>query len=227
MSFSGAWAPPSRTCAQVGTYVKRQFGDESGVQIQDSDIINWVNQAQDEINNANRVLTTYFETPTVPGQAEYDFPDDSILEVDSLAIDGRVLPNVPFNTAQDRLAGMDPKLEFQGRPQFWYAWGGKLTIWPIPQSADHTIRIYAVRRPVLITATDQVLDLPDKYFSAICQFVMTQAYEMDENFPAAQQKSSQYHEETMRLIDEERQAQNQTYPVIQVQEGEGLGYYWW
>lgn len=221
MTLHGAWAPPTKTVQNVASYVKRQFGDESGVQIQDSDILNWINQAQDEINNANRVLVTYFEAPTVAGQVEYDFPNDNILEIDSLALDGVLLPNVPFHTAQERLSRVDPNSPYGGAPLFWYAWGGKITIWPVPQSDDSVIRLYCVRRPTALTTLDQVLDLPDKYFNAVCQAVMTQAYEMDENFPAAQQKSSQFHEETMRLVDEERRAQNMTYPVIQTDDG------WW
>ena len=43
----------TKTVQDVLLSVKRQFGDESGVQVTDSDIVRWVDDAQREISMNN------------------------------------------------------------------------------------------------------------------------------------------------------------------------------
>ena len=47
----------------VANRVKRTFGDESGVQVTDDDIIRWVNDAQLEISRQNEDLLEAVGTP--------------------------------------------------------------------------------------------------------------------------------------------------------------------
>ena len=65
---------PTRTVPEVITAVERQFGDEAGVQLIESDIIRWINDAQDVIVAKNKVLKAKSTSPSVANQAAYTFP---------------------------------------------------------------------------------------------------------------------------------------------------------
>jgi hypothetical protein len=193
--------------------LKRQFGDESGVQIQDQDVIRWVNDAQVVINERNKILKTASSTITVPGQAEYTFPNERILQIESVTLDSKLLPNVPFAQVQERLTFLDPSGNQHGYVQFWYVWAGKLVLWPTPDNMQ-TLKLFYTRQADAVQYVTDKIDLPDKYFPQILSYCLQQAYEMDENFQAAQVKGTQFDQDIARMADEERRGQQMTYPVI-------------
>jgi hypothetical protein len=50
------YSNPTKTVGQIYDYVKRAFGDESGVQLTNADIVRWINDAQNEIAEAAGVI---------------------------------------------------------------------------------------------------------------------------------------------------------------------------
>lgn len=217
--LQGQYLAGTKTAMDVINALKRQFGDESGVQVQDSDTIRWINDAQAVINERNKVLKTAASTTTVPGQKEYTFPGDNIVQIESLTLDGQLIPNVPFSQAQERLSALDPNLDFEGSTRFWYVWGGKLTLWPVPQGMQ-TLKLFYTRAVATIQFATDKLDLPDKYYPQILAYCLQQAYELDENFQAAQVKGTQFDQDVARMMDEERRGQQMTFPTINLVEGE-------
>ena len=61
-----------------------------------------------------------------------------------------------------------------------------------------------------------LLELPDEYFEDVVNYVLKQAYEMDEDWEASQVKSQQLSESLLKRGEEERTAQNMTYETITV-----------
>jgi hypothetical protein len=207
-----AYNPPTRVAQDVMSAVKRQFGDEAGVQIEDADIYRWINDAQDEINKRNRVLKASASGVSVAGTAAYSFPATDILQIESLHYDGARLENVGFAQAEDIIISKGSALD-SGTPQLWYEWGGKFTLWPKPSTAA-SILVYYTQKPVRVTAATDLLSLPDKYYNNVVQYVLQQAYEMDEDWQASQAKQQQFDAAVADLGEEERTAQNMTYNVI-------------
>jgi len=206
-SFSGA----SRTVQDVALSVRRQFGDDAGVQIEDQDIIRWVNEAQDVIVNRNRILKARSVVTSIRGQARYRWPDERILQVESIHYDGIAIPNVPFPEAE---RWFSENSTLSGPPQVWYEWAGAFTFVPTPD-AEKEIELYLTLKPTLIANLSDTLSVPDKYFSDVVRYVMLQAYEMDEDWDAVKTKQQQFDASVNELGEEERTAQNMTYPVIQ------------
>ena len=66
---------PTKTGLDVAAAVKRTFGDESGVQLVDNDIVNWINQAQVHIASSTRVLKTKATTSLISGQNTYSLAE--------------------------------------------------------------------------------------------------------------------------------------------------------
>ncbi|HWV44429.1 MAG TPA: DUF6682 family protein, partial [Nitrospira sp.] len=181
----------SRTVQNVMTVVKRQFGDESGVQLEDSDIINWVNDAQDTIVNRNRVLKAKSTTAITAGQSTVTFPNLRIIQIESVHYNGRILPNMSFVEAEQKISTSDPQSSESGIPLFWYEWAGTMTLWPTPD-ADGSLDLYYSAFPTRVTGATDSLSLPDKYFEDICRYVMQQVYEMDQDWQGSQAKQQQF-----------------------------------
>jgi hypothetical protein len=209
------YGPPTRKVMEVMTAVKRQFGDESGVQLEDADLIRWINDAQDVINYRNKVLKATATVATVVDQATYTFPASQVLQIESLHYNGVRIPNIPFSQAEESIIGSEP--DVSGEPQYWYEWGGTFTLWPAPNDAV-TITIYYTKLPTKIVAydTDTLLELPDKYFSDIVAYVLQQAYEMDEDWAASGAKAQQFAQNVEIKADDERRAQDMTFSTVTV-----------
>lgn len=206
---------PTRKVSDIFIAVKRQFGDESGVQLEDSDLLRWLNDAQNEINSENKVLKSTSTTPAVIGQGAYTFPSAQILQVESLHFNGVPVKNIPFAQAEDALIGVDPTA--MGIPQFWYEWGGTFTFWPAPDTTDN-ITLYYTKIPDDILpdydAVTAVIGLPDKYDGDIIAYMLKQAYEMDEDWQASGAKKQEFTEGLAAKRDDERRAQDMTFNVI-------------
>lgn len=209
-----SYGPSTRTVLDVMRAVKRTFGDESGVQLEDSDIIMWINDAQDEIVRRNQVLKAVSTSLSVIGQKDYSFPSDLILKVESIHYDGQRLENISFAQAEESIIH-NSNLQTQGTPEFWYEWAGQFSFLPIPDTAL-SITIYYTKKPERVVTADSLLSVPDKYYQNVLAYVMQQAYEMDEDWQASQIKQQQFDLSINDMGEEERTAQNMTYQTITV-----------
>lgn len=208
------YGPPTRKVAEVMIAVKRQFGDESGAELEDADILRWIIDAQNTINYENKILKSTATVPAVAGQATYTFPASSVLQIESLHYKGVRVPNVPFAQAEESLVGIDS--DARGTPQFWYEWGGTFTLWPAPEASDNvTIYYTAIASPIPSNwDANTTLMLPDKYFADIVGYVLMQAYEMAEDWQASGAKASQFKENVAMKSEDERRAQDMTFATI-------------
>lgn len=206
--------PSTRTYAQVSRAVKRTFGDEAGVQISNEDIVQWANDAQQAINTKNKIFKAKSTALTVAGQASYAFPVELIQQVESLTYDGVPLQNVEMASAQRSIQASDPHQEEVGTPVAWYEWAGEFTLFPAPDEVKNLV-LYYTRYPTPLTGDDnQELDVPDKYYQAVVDYVLWKCYELDEDWNGAQLKEQQFRAALEEQAEEEREAAHMTYPVI-------------
>ena len=212
------YAPPTKLVSDVFAAVKRQFGDESGVQLETNDLIRWYNDAQTVINTKNLVLKTKGTIPAIIGQSSYTFPSQRIQQVDAINYAGVRIENVTFAQAEESIVGVDPLTT--GTPILWYEWGGSFTFYPAPNLTSN-IDIYFTQRPVTVTPTDILtltltIGLPDEYFPDIVSYMMQQAYEMDEDWQASGAKSQQFETSITEKGEGYRVSQNLSYQTITV-----------
>lgn len=205
----------TRTVAEVMTAVKRQFGDESGVQLEDTDIIRWVNDAQEVIVAKTKVLKAKSSVTATPGTGSYTFPSDNIHQVESIHYNGYRVPNMSFPEAEEYIFSADPQKTAEGSPVLWYEWAGTFTFWPIPDD-EKTIDLYFTKRPARVTSSSDTLSVPDKFYQDVVRYVLQNAYEMDEDLANAQAKSQQFDQSLGEISEEDRVSQNMTYTTITV-----------
>lgn len=208
---------PTKKVSDVAASVKRIFGDESGVQLVDSDIVTWTNEAQQAIASSTKVLKSKATTALVSGTNTYSLTTitPQILQIESLLVDGRRIGNMSVAQAEESISTNDPLAEEVGFPAFWYEWAGEITFWPRP-NLDATITIRYNALPTVVNSVDDLLSLPDEFFSDVVNYVLGKAYEMDENSPMMSYKKQEFDAAMLGLTDEERIAQNMTYETVTI-----------
>lgn len=206
--------PSTKTFGALTQDIKRIFGDESGVQIENSDIQRWANAAQQEIVTSNKAIKAKSTLPSVVGTATYSFPAVKIQQVAALHFDNVRLENLPFAEAERIIISQDPNQEEQGTPVLWYEWAGEFTLWPKPDDVKD-ITIYFTAYPEELTGdSTQLLGVPDKFYNALVDYIMSKAYEMDEDMQASQMAEQRFRAALENQMEDERQSAHMTYPTL-------------
>jgi hypothetical protein len=211
-----SYTVPSKTLGDVFEYIKRQFGDESGVQITLSDCTRWVNAAEAEIISQNQVLRAVATSTTVANDEDYVLGDSmDIQTINSIQVSGVKIPFKNYNEAEDYISRNDPSKVQRSFPVFWYEWGGTIFFYPIPDS-NYVMKVYYHKIPVTLTGSADKLNVPDNYFNRILEYCMAQAYELDEQFDAASVKGTQFEDRLLNMNLDETFVNIDVYPSLTV-----------
>lgn len=206
----------TRTVQDVIDDVKRTFGDEANVQVSDVDIVRWVNAAQREIITQNPILRAVATSDITGGVSEYPLAELNILSIQSIQYKGKKLQAMSFQEAEEYIMENDPEKVTSGFPMLWYEWAGTINLWPVPQDTIvGALKIYYVKMPDTVAQTD-VMQVPDLYFENILQYVLSKAYELDEDTENSNFKLGQFNERMITLAEKESSFQTDTYPRITI-----------
>lgn len=211
------------TVLGVKTRVKRKFGDEAGVQLTDDDILRFINDAQRRIVSRNDSLLEKTATAnSVVGQQEYTLPTD-LLKFKSMSYKGSTgtsyqqMQGYTLNELNLYVSDWDASTVNSGIPVVYAIHAGKFVVYPIPNEAvTAAFKIYYCRKPTDMILDADTLDLPELYHDTVVDLVLQDAYEMDEDWPAASAKSAQTNQNIDRLKDSDEWTKRDTYPVITV-----------
>lgn len=211
--------------SDVKTRVKRLFGDESGVQLTDSDIVRAINDAQYEVVKRNEsLLETTAIASCAAGIQEYPLPAN-------LLIFKFMMYKGTADIAYNKLKGLTPA-EFNeyidswdsntsnlGVPAVFTLYAGKFLVFPVPSDTiANCFKIYYNRLPVDMVNDGDTLDLPLLYHPVIVDLVVKFAFEMDEDWQAAANKSQETNKDIDFLRGREEWKKRDTYGVILVRE---------
>lgn len=205
-------AQSTHTALDITTAVKRQFGDESGTQISATDILRWINQGQAEIVRRGEVNKSMASTLSVANQGQYTFVDN-IYKILGVFYNNQPLFNVTFEQAQQSFLDNPDTINLTSTPTNWYEYDDSIYLYPIPTGTGDTIKLYAIKAPTPVTSNSDILTIPDTHYQALLQYVLQQAYELDDNFSSASVKSQQMVESMGELMNVSTYA---TYPVITI-----------
>ncbi|ASZ72594.1 minor tail protein [Arthrobacter phage Nellie] len=210
----------TKSVGDVLTAVKRQFGDESGVQINDADIIRWTNDAQREIVDTNTLVNAKVATTdVVAGLDTYsmltDPSVDNISNITSIRYNGVLLRPITVQQAEEfAVTANDNKTS--GIPLAWYYEEGNVVLFPTPtDNVTDGLKIRFTAYPEDVTNSGSMLGIPDSYFNALVQYVISQAYELDENAQMAQMKLAQF-EKSLGMRQNKSTNQGSSYPTIRL-----------
>lgn len=208
------YAAPTKTWGDVVANVRRSFGDESGVQLEEGDLLRWINQGQYEIARQNKILKAKGVSTTMPGQSSYTLSlGKPIMQIESVRCGDRRLVPTEFTTIDANLEEYPSTAT--GEPRLWYRWGDEVVIWPTPAAAEQ-LSIYFTAAPAAKTSYDanKLLEITDEYFLPLIDFCMAKAHEMDDNPQSQEVSIKQYADRMTSMNDEERGGQSLTFQTI-------------
>lgn len=205
----------------VANRVRRTFGDDSGIQIVDDDIIRWVNDAQLQISVDNEELLEATATANiVANQADYSTPTDmNVLR--SLMYNNFKVRGLSFADFNEYIDGFKATVAQggygPGKPEVFMVYGGTITLFPTPStSITSGLRIYYSRHPASVGNLADGLGVPDRYHNSVVEYCLKMAYEMDENFDAAAYKKGEFATQIQKLKDQEKWTARESYPRITI-----------
>lgn len=204
----------TQTAQNIADHVKRTFGDEAGVQITDPDIIRWINMGQREILTTNMVNQAVSSTSIVGGQSDYDVSTLRILKIQSIYYNGTPLQFRTFQEAEEFVVKEDPLRVASGVPVMWYSWAGIIKLYPVPSldlANGLTINYQKDFTPVGMLS--DLLSIPDTYYNRLVEYVLSSAYELDEDSQNSQYKLSQM-STGLQTMAEQENSPSSTYPTI-------------
>ena len=209
----------------VKTRVKRQFGDDAGIQIQDADIVRWVNDAQREIANQNDdLLQVTAQTLVVANQATYTLPTDYRL-LKRIQFNGLHMKGMSQQDFDEYIDGLSSNAAnySQGDPIVYNIWKGQFTVFPTPAQSSTVsngsptnFTIYYLRNTVDVVNDTDNLEFPNGYHNHIVEYCLSMAYELDENWGAAQQKQAQFNKGVAGLKERDNWPVREKYPTVTV-----------
>lgn len=185
--------------ALTGTDIKARvlslFGDTAGVQVADTDIVAWINDAQREIYMQHEGLAQKTSNAnSVAGTGTYALPAD-LLTLQSVSYKDTVTGSfydLRFLSSEDLDQQFNDWNTSSGSPAF-YSRGetqGQLLILPIPDSSvANGIKYVYSRYSTDIAAIASPLDVPEYYHQTVLEYCLMKAYELDENWEASDRKS--------------------------------------
>ena len=224
--------PPvgSLTVAEIATRVKRAFGDEAGAQINDTDILRWVNDAMKDIAINNDLLQVKATSDALIGVSEYHIPLD-MLTLRSVKFKGSLLKPMSIQEANEYANGHDTTAEEPtGTPTHYWLWSNTINLYPTPDRDEYgQLMLYYTRQPAVLTLTTEVPEIAPQYHTRLVEYCLAQAYELDADMESYKMKMQQFQDGMDRLKDNSERTQHDFYPSITVMTGDtdswDVGYY--
>lgn len=204
--------------------VKRQFGDESGVQITDDDIMRWANDGQRDIVLRNEsVLQTTSTTNSVEGQQAYGFPANLLVlrSIHYKRVDGDQgfykLQGMSYTEFDEHIDGWDGTTYNPGYPMVYTTYADQILLFPVPVSSEtDNIKIIYSRQPTELTSDVDEIDLPVAYHNTVVDYCLTKAYQLDEDWNAAGYLAQEYTSSVNLNKERENWGNQEVYPRITV-----------
>jgi len=201
--------------SQLIHYIKRQFGDEANIQINDADIIGWLNMGAIEICAKNSVIQAEATISGSVGQLSYDLdfiPD--VIRIEDVYYGDQKLDPVDKSTFRETI---QTSVGESGTPIYWYAWANSIKLWPVPNKAA-ILTVDFIKKPREVSNGGDKLPLPDLYYEQLCLFVMSKAFELDEDVEKSTAQRSLFENKLMEKNDLEK-TMSGAFPVVQADAG--------
>jgi hypothetical protein len=207
--------------------VKRLFGDESGAQVTDNDILMWINDAQREAAmQLEGMLRTTSTVNSVANSGSYVMPTGALTLLDISykgASDGSYhkLRYLSPNEMDEYVDGWDGTEFGAADPQVYSrgqesnAFGSSFIVHPRPAtSITAAFKVEYIRYPNPVASYAGTIDLPEYLHLYVLEYCLMKAYEMDEDWEAADKKAS-YIQSTLDFNNgKEAWFGQQSYPVV-------------
>lgn len=182
----------TKTGQAVATDVQNKFGDVGQVQITDAMLLSWINSGQKEIAATGLTIEGNAVTNLLAGVSTYDLSAvaAAIRSVSQITVNGQFVEMLQWPEFSQFVGSNTDQSDYSTIASIY---AGKLVLWPAPKSSlVQGLNIFYTAFPADLGSLAAALTIPDRYFQALCDWVLAQALELDENFDAGQVKLGHY-----------------------------------
>lgn len=207
--------------------VTRQFGDETGAQIDVDDILRWINDGQLRISRRTGSDVSAF-TGSVPlGSPTFTLPVD-FFKVSEITLTGSSgNPKQIQVIGKQQMLNMYPNLSGSTLGVTKFAAVSRLMsdtvlyFAPVPSETVAINLIYKNRPPVVNDSFDE-LSIPEEYIDTLITYCLAQAKQLDGDLEAYQLLIGNFNGYLNEDVHDEATKDSETYPFIRV----GFGDYY-
>jgi hypothetical protein len=157
------------------------------------------------------IIERTFETTTVVGQLEYDYPTNAI-GIKRVEYDGKRLDPITMDE-DDVLTSFDADTTSTGTPTNYFIWNDTVMLRPIPNAAL-TLKIRAYIQPTIPTIVSE-LELPTLFHPALVDFCIKEMVLKDGNIQVYDRYEARWQNWIVRAKSfKSRTKQLDKYPVV-------------
>jgi hypothetical protein len=186
----------SMTVQGMYDYV-RTFLDSDEEDLPDSLLSMWLNEGVDRIRTWDEPWSFYEQDWTVTFGAEQDLDELSPVPEAVMSVEGDrwLLKYRPHERQVGKYAWSSATA---GNTTEWSLFDRTVFLWPVPAApATYVLRGY--RQPTAADSVDDVVDLPREFDALICEWILTRAYEWQDDDVMSQQKLARFERDLDRL----------------------------
>lgn len=205
----------TRKGQDVADDVQSKFGDTGQVQITDAMILDWINSGQREIASNGFTLEGTAVTNLIGSQSVYDLSavTDAIRNVVQVRVNGAYVQMLQYpefaQFVRDNTA-------VNANSSIGAIYAGVLHLWPAPAaSIVQGLVIDYTAYPADLAALANSLTVPDRFFQALCDWVLAQALELDENYDAGQTKLGHYENRITKQLARTHESPSDYFHVVE------------
>lgn len=205
---------------ELVTAVQRQFGDDSGIQITQTDIIRWLNQAQIDIVRKTGCLQDHKQTDSVANDGSYTLPEDTI-SVRRVTYNDKVLLSTTLDVADQDWGSRDVSPGVSGTPEFYYLWNNFIYLHPRPSAAVlGALDIWYIRTPATLVGVNDIPEIPAKFHEMLVRYALARAKELNEDTPVANAILADYENMILDALDEVNRPNSRSYSAVRLLPGD-------
>ncbi len=181
------------TPQQIEDAARRKYNSVGSTFYAQAEIWDLIYQAECEIARETRMLEGLdISTTTTAGTQSYAFPS-GVSELKRVECDGRTLERIDLRD-DDVLTLSDSDTTSDGTPAYYYEWNQTIYLRPIPDTSAQVLKLYHYKKPALVTAASQVLEVPAEFHMSIVDFVTGELCAKDKQWDSAQHYFSRWYD---------------------------------
>ena len=163
----------------IVSIVRSQLYDSSQSFWSDTDIYNYLTQAQNIVASVTSSLKTSSVVSGVAGQRTYLRPSNAI-DIYRITWNNYPLTKIDINEI-DRIEGTSYNfVASSGNCEYYYEDGNSIGLSPVPNESKD-ILVYYSFVPTPLTASSTTFSIPDEYVYDLIEYALYRAYSKDDN----------------------------------------------
>lgn len=200
---------------QIKQRVRTKFGDTSGAELTDTDLLSWINDGLTEIARRTQQPQATATGATVAGTSSYSIATlaADMLRLRSVMLDGTVLSGLSIEEADALLGDREQAGQGRGTPRYFWVFADQINLWPIPSAAG-SLKLSYVKRPATVTVDGDSPGIPVHMHVDLVDYVVAQVLESTGDADRADRRMGRFEASAAMAAADAEWPVRGTYPHV-------------